>query len=90
MADYDNENWVGLYRSAMVELEHAKVAERIGNARKEISARIEELQGIPGPHAAEKQAIDGALSDLQRLERMEERYAQDERRTAKAMKARAS
>jgi hypothetical protein len=90
MSDYDNENWVGLYRSAMVELEHAKVAERIGNARKEISARIEELQGIPGPHAAEKQAIDGALSDLQRLERMEERYAQDERRTAKAMKARAS
>ena len=89
MCDYDNENWLQLYRSAMVELEHAKIPERIENAREEISARIEKLQGNPGLHAADKKAIRDALSHLRRLERMEERYAQYEH-PAKALKANAS
>jgi hypothetical protein len=40
MSDYDKEKWVQLYRAAMLELEHAKMAGRIQDTRIEIAARI--------------------------------------------------
>jgi hypothetical protein len=40
MTEYDQEEWVRLYRSAMLELKHAKMKGRIGEARIEIAARI--------------------------------------------------
>jgi hypothetical protein len=79
MTDSDKELWVDLYRMAMMELENAKIAGRIGDARVEIATRLEKLREIPGLHTLEKQAIDDALSALQSLERTEER---DERRVA--------
>jgi hypothetical protein len=82
MSEYDKEKWVELYRTALLELEHAKMAGRIGDARTGIAARIEKLHNIPGLHAEETQAIEDALSSLRTLEREEERYAADERRIA--------
>ena len=82
MSDYDKEKWVELYRTALLELEHAKMTGRIGDARTEIAVRIEKLHNIPGLHAKERQAIEDALNSLRSLEREEERYAADERRIA--------
>jgi hypothetical protein len=84
MSDYDKEKWVELYRTAMLELEHAKMAGRIRDTRIEIAARIKKLHDIPGLHAKEKQAIEDALSGLRVLEREEARYETDERRIAEA------
>jgi len=82
MSNYDKEKWVELYRTALLELEHAKMTGRIGDARTEIAARIEKLHDIPGLHDKERQAIEDALNSLRTLERQEERYAADERRIA--------
>jgi hypothetical protein len=82
MPDSDKELWVDLYRMAMMELENAKIAGRIGDARIEIAARLERLRDIPGLHTVEKQAIDAALSGLHSLEHSEEHDADTERRIA--------
>ncbi len=82
MPDGDKELWVDLYRMAMMELENAKIAGRIGDARIEIAARLGKLREIPGLHTVEIQAIDDALSGLQSLERAEEREVDNERRVA--------
>ena len=66
MPDSDKELWVDLYRMAMMELENAKIAGRIGDARIEIAARLEKLRH----------------SGLHSLERSEERDADTERRIA--------
>jgi hypothetical protein len=65
--DYQNESWVGLYRAAMVELEHSKMSGRIDAARSEIAARIEKLRSMPGLHIDERQALPDALSGLRTL-----------------------
>ena len=78
MPDPDKELWVDLYRMAMMELENAEIAGRIGDARIEIAARLEKLRDIPGLHIIETQAIDDALSGLRGLECTEERDADDE------------
>jgi hypothetical protein len=80
MSDQDKELWVDLYRMAMMEMENAKIAGRIGDARVEIATRLEKLREIPGLHTVEKQALDDALSALRSLERIEERGGDDERR----------
>jgi hypothetical protein len=82
MPDPDKEFWIDLYRMAMMELENAQVAGRIGDARIEIAARLEKLRDIPGLHTVETQAIDDALSGLRGLECTEERDADDEREIA--------
>jgi hypothetical protein len=68
MPDPDKEFWVDLYRMAMMELENARIAGRIGDARVEIAARLEKLRAIPGLHTVEIQAIDDALRGLHGLE----------------------
>jgi hypothetical protein len=80
--DYDKEKWVELYKKAIFELEHAKITGRIGDARVEITDRIEKLRGIPGLHSAEIQAIDDAHRTLRFLEGEEDRYAAEEKRRA--------
>ena len=82
MADYDKENWIEAYKQALMELEHAKMRGRIGDARSEIVARLEKLKSIPGLHAREDQAIDDALSALKFLEKEEDRYDENQRRKA--------
>ena len=84
MSDYDKEKWVELYRTALLELEHAKMAGRIRDTRTEIAARIEKLHDIPGLHAQEGQAIEDALNSLRTLEREEARYEADGQRIAEA------
>jgi hypothetical protein len=64
MRDPDKELWVDLYRMAMMELENAKIAGRIGDARSEIEVRLEKLHDTSGLHIVEKQAIDEALSTV--------------------------
>ena len=82
--EYEREKWYSVYETAMVELEQAKIAGRIGDAREEIAARIEKLRDIPGLHEREKQAIEDALNGLRMLEQEEERARADERRIAEA------
>ena len=82
MTGYDQEEWVRLYKMAVLELEHAKVAGRIGDARIEIAARIAKLATLPGLHPEERQALSDALSGLRALEHAEVRYMADEARIA--------
>jgi hypothetical protein len=84
MGNYEKEKWVELYRAALLELQHAKVAGRIGNARIAIAARIEALCELPNLHRAERQALSDALTSLRILEREEARYEENERRIAES------
>ena len=74
------EKWAEIYQKAILELEHAKMRGRIGDARAQIRSRVEKLQDIPGLHSEERQAIDDALNALRFLEREEDRYDEKERR----------
>jgi|ERR1700730_9979854 hypothetical protein len=80
MRDYDKENWVELYPRALVELEQAMMAGRIGHARTEIASRVEKLKQLPGHHAEESHAIDDALRTLRVLETEEQSVAAVENR----------
>lgn len=79
-ADFDNEKWIELYRSALLELQHSLMAGRISDARAEIMARVEKLRDIPGLHTGERQAIEDALNGLRSLEKEEIRYSADQQR----------
>ena|ERR1700694_4578102 len=72
--DFQKESWVALYRTAMLELERAKMSGRITAARTEIVARVEKLHAMPGLHTKERLAIADALSGLRVLVAEEERY----------------
>ena len=78
--EYQNENWVDLYRAAMVELEHAKMSGRIDAARSEIVLRIEKLRSMPGLHIDERQALQDAISGLRTLAEEEGRYDAEQKR----------
>ena len=85
MSEHGQENWVALYHAALVELEQAKMAGRIKDARSEIVARVEKLKGMPGLHSDEHQAIADALSSLRFLELEEAR--QDKEKEQRALDA---
>jgi hypothetical protein len=80
MVEYSDEKWVEIYQKALMELEHAKMRGRIGDARTEIVARVEKLKSVPGLHAREDRAIDDALNALRFLEGEEARYDENQRR----------
>jgi hypothetical protein len=82
MAEYSGEEWVEIYEKALMELGHAKMRGRIGDARAQIIARVEKLKSIPSLHAREDRAIEDALTALRFLEREEERYDENQRRQA--------
>jgi len=75
---FDNEEWVRLYQTAMLELEPAKMRGRIDDAKTEIAARLEKLLDFPGLHKMEREAIEEALSGLRMLEREDEQGRADE------------
>lgn len=79
MNDYEKEEWWELYKTAVVELEHAKIAGRVEETRTAIVARVEKLQTLPGLHAEERQAIADALNSLRELEREEAQYRADQK-----------
>ena len=74
--------WLHLYHTALLELEHAKMAGRIEDARAEIASRLEELCEMPGLHHAERQALSDALHGLWALEREDVQHEENERRIA--------
>ena len=80
--DFRGEDWVSLYQSALVELEHAKMAGRISEARTAIVARIEKLKTLPGLHPQERQSIEDALRGLHLLEKEDARITEEEKRRA--------
>ena len=88
MGNYNKEKWMELYHSALLELEHAKMAGRIGDARFEIAARIEKLCGLPGLHSEEREALSDALTSLRTLEREDAQHAKNERAIAESAHAR--
>jgi hypothetical protein len=61
MEDYKQEEWVSVYQSALIEVEEAKMSERIKAACEAIVARMEKLSTLPEPHPKERQAIEDAL-----------------------------
>jgi hypothetical protein len=80
MTEHSPEKWVEIYEKALAELEHAKTRGRIGNARDEIVARIQQLKSIPGLHETELQSIRDALNGLNFLEQLEDRFDEGQRR----------
>ena len=85
MAEYSAEKWIETYQQALIELEHAKMRGRIGDARREIVARVEKLKSLPGLHAREEQALEDALNAIKFLEREEDRYDENQRRETLAV-----
>jgi hypothetical protein len=71
-----------------MELEHAKMRGRIGDARREIVARVEKLKSLPVLHAREGQALEDALNALKFLETEEDRYDENQRRETLAVAVR--
>jgi hypothetical protein len=80
MHDYDTQMWFELYRTAVLELERAAMTGRIGDARAEITTRLETLEKHPGLHHEELSAIRDALDNLRVLEREEERMAAEDKK----------
>jgi len=80
--DFQSQDWVSLYQSALVELEQAKMAGRISDARTAIVSRIEKLTTIPGLHPQERQAIEDALRSLNLLEKEDTRLTAEAERRA--------
>jgi hypothetical protein len=78
--DFQDEKWLDLYRTAILELEHAKITGRIEDARLAIVLRVEKLQTLPGLHDEERQAITDALSGLRVLQHEQDRYDADEKK----------
>src|ERR1700747_1784937 len=79
MNDYEKEEWWELYRTAVVELEHAKITGRVQETRIAIVAPVEKLQKLPGLHAKERHAITDALNSLRELGREEAQYQADQK-----------
>lgn len=79
---HENEDCVGLYHLAILELQHAKMTGRIGDTRAAITARLEKLKDMPELHAEERRAIEDALNNLKVLEREEQRFQAEEQRIA--------
>ena len=80
MSEDDAEKWDEIYGNAVMELTHARVRGRIGDARAQIRTRVEKLKDLPGLHTTERQSIDDALNALRFLEREEDRYDESQRR----------
>ena len=80
MTNYDQENWIEVYKAAVTELKQSLMSGRIADARAEIVKRVEALRGIPGLHDEERYAIEDALRNLQFLEREDTAIAEEEER----------
>jgi hypothetical protein len=80
--DYQKEDWVSIYQSALTELEDAKMSGRIEAAQAAILARVEKLRALPSLHPKERQAIEDALRGLRFLEREEVRHNEQHKRLA--------
>jgi hypothetical protein len=74
------EKWTQVYEEALLEVRHAKMRGRIGDARAQILAHVERLKNMPGLHAREERAIADALSALRSLECEEDRSDENQRR----------
>ena len=73
MSEDKIEKWAEFYRFASIELENAKMAGRIGDARGPIVEHIEKLKGMPGLEEDEIQAIDDALDCLKETPESEDK-----------------
>jgi hypothetical protein len=82
MEDFQQEDWIALYESALTELEQAKMSGRIEAAKTAIIARVEKLCTIPGLHPQEHQAIEDALRGLNFLKREDARLDAEAKRRA--------
>ena len=80
MNDYQSQKWFDLYRTAILELERAAMTGRIGDARAEITTRLEALRQHPNLHQPELSAIQDALNNLRGLEQQEERLAEEDKK----------
>lgn len=72
--DFQHENWVTLFKSAIEELEHTRMSGRVHDANAAIVGRIERLRQMPGLHRSEQIAIDDALRTLRFMEWLGEYY----------------
>jgi hypothetical protein len=65
----EQENWLALYKAALLELDLQKMPERIALANKALQERLRELQNSSG-HYGEKLEIQYAERNLHVAERM--------------------
>jgi hypothetical protein len=82
MENYQKENWVSLYKSALAELEQTKMLGRITSAQDAIVDRLEKLRTMPDLHPEERGAIENAIRTLGILEREDARFNTEEERRA--------
>jgi hypothetical protein len=73
------QRWVVLYQLALVEMDPAKMATRLLDARHEIFNRAEELKDLAGPHETESQAIQDALNQMRSLHKEQQEWAANRR-----------
>ena len=78
MEDYQKEDWVSLYHSALAELEQAKMLGRITSAQDAIIDRLEKLSTMPRLHPEERRAIQDAIRTLGILEQQDARFDAEE------------
>lgn len=64
--------WEEPYKAAILELDRAKLRERLNTAKAAIDDRLHELQADPGGTSEERQAISNALAALYVLRKEEE------------------
>jgi hypothetical protein len=64
------DDWVSVYRAALIELEQAQISGRIAHGQKAIIGGVERLTYVPGIRP-EKNAIEDALRSLRALEQAE-------------------
>jgi hypothetical protein len=80
--EYQPEDWVSRYNSALTELEQAKMLSRITSAQDAIVDRLEKLRMMPDLHPEERRAIEHAIRTLGILEQQHARFdAEEERRS---------
>ena len=62
--EYQREDWVSRYNSALTELEQSKLLSRITSAQDAIVDRLEKLRMMPDLHPEERRAIEHAIRTL--------------------------
>ena len=80
----EQENWLALYKAALLELDLQKMPERIALANKALQERSRELQKSRG-HCGEKLEIQYAERNLQVAERMRKWHQDNITSHSKAM-----
>jgi hypothetical protein len=74
----EKENWIELYKAALLESEPSLLPGRIANARTALTKRLEALHSASGSRGRERQAVEDALNSLRLLDERRKRTVTEE------------